>query len=371
MASVNYTIKRSDGSTYATIPNDVILGPNQPGSNPVPLNFVGRNKVGYGQASNENFLHLVENFTSSNAPYGNVKGQLWYKATGSTPGEFLLSLQDNAQQPLDAATEAQWASIPMITLFNTIPDGTNSVMGRMILTNNGDTLRVLMKNKEWREILTRRPQAKEYEALLDINYDASLNYIEFTQTNSTKPISYFNLGGDLVIDSNGWAGFDSGNGVFQFGSNYFYELRIMFREVSVDSGELLSVPSNFKTWKINGSFYVDNKGTIVPGTIPCSQLPDPRRIASLDSIKDIMTSSQALQSTWDVDIVINGIDPNIPNPNGSTKTAYEQWVLNSLNSEKHLGFRIDGTVPGLSSGQSVKIQPTISLRMLGIPALGV
>ncbi len=85
MATVNYVIKRSDGTTYATIPNDVILGPNQPGSNPVPLNFVGRNKVGYGQASNENFLHLVENFTSSNAPYGNVKGQLWCTTSGFIP----------------------------------------------------------------------------------------------------------------------------------------------------------------------------------------------------------------------------------------------------------------------------------------------
>ena len=274
MATVNYVIKRSDGTTYATIPNDVILGPNQPGSNPVPLNFVGRNKVGYGQASNENFLHLVENFTSSNAPYGNVKGQLWYKATGSTPGEFLLALQDNAQQPVDTATEGQWASIPMITLFNTIPDGTNSVMGRMILTNNGDTLRVLMKNKEWREVLTRKPQAKEYEALLDINYDSSVNYIEFTQTNSTKPIAYFNTGGDMSIDSNGWASFETGNGVFQFGTNYFYEMKIMFREVSMNSGSLLSVPSNYKTWKINGSFYVDNKGAITPGSVPCSGSAD-------------------------------------------------------------------------------------------------
>lgn len=53
--SVNYTIYRSNGSVYATIPNNVILGPNQPGSNPVPLNLVGRNKVSYGQAWNENF----------------------------------------------------------------------------------------------------------------------------------------------------------------------------------------------------------------------------------------------------------------------------------------------------------------------------
>lgn len=367
MANINYTILRSDGSTYATIPSNVILGPNQPGSNPVPLNFVGRNKVGYGQAWNENFLHLVENFSSSNRPRGNIKGQLWYKNSGNI-GELLISLVDNAQQPVDAATEAQWAAIPMITLFNTIPDGTNSIMGRMILTNNGDSLRVLMKNKEWREIQTKRPESKEYSSLLDINYDLGTQYIQFSQATSTKPVAYFNLGGAAIVDSNGWTLFDSGNGVYQFGGNYFYELRIIFREVQIVNGILQSIPANYKTWTINGQFYVNNNQNIVPGQVQCQNLPDPRRIANLSSIKDTITSTK---DNWDVNIVINGIDPSLQNPTGVTKADYESWVLNSLNSNKHLGFRIDGNVSGLNTGQVTNLQCSVSLKLTGIPPSGV
>lgn len=365
--SITYKINRSDGSPYATIPSNVILGPNQPGTNPVPINLVGRNKVGYGQALNENFLHMVEHFSSSTAPKGSVRGQIWYKNTGNI-GELLISLVDNARQPVDSVTEADWAAIPMITLFNTIPDGTNSIMGRMVLTNNGDSLRVLMKNKEWREIQTSRPENKEYSSLLDINYDAGKKYIEFTQTTSTKPIAYFNSGGGVSVDENNWTTFANGNGVFNFGSNYFYELKIMVREVSDSTGVLVSLPYNSKTFILRGQFYVDNMGTFVPGAIPVKDIPDPRRITQLETIKDVITSNQPL---WDVNMVVNGVDTSLPNPNGTTKTDYEAWVMNSLNSSKNLGFRIDGTVSSLTAGESVKLQASVLLNITGIPIIGV
>ena len=56
------------------------------------LEFPGRNKTGYGQIIAENFLHLLENFASANAPVAPVEGQLWYdKANG------LLQIYDNTQ----------------------------------------------------------------------------------------------------------------------------------------------------------------------------------------------------------------------------------------------------------------------------------
>ncbi|AXC39361.1 UNVERIFIED_ORG: hypothetical protein [Escherichia phage CMSTMSU] len=81
---------------------------------------------------------MVENFSGATAPRGNVNGQIWYRNTGNT-GELLLALVDNARQPVDTASEADWASIPMISIFNTVPDGENSIMGRMVLTSNGDS----------------------------------------------------------------------------------------------------------------------------------------------------------------------------------------------------------------------------------------
>jgi len=42
------------------------------------LAFPGRTTTSYGQAINENFLHLLENFANSSAPNSPVEGQLWY-----------------------------------------------------------------------------------------------------------------------------------------------------------------------------------------------------------------------------------------------------------------------------------------------------
>lgn len=366
---INYIIKRSNGKIYASIPNNTILGPNQPNQNPSPINLVGRNKVGYGQAWDENALWQAENFAGQLAPKGSVTGQIWYRYTSGT-GELLISLVDNARQP-DASkpeTELDWAAIPMITVFNTVPDGSNSVMGRMVLTNNGDSLRVLMKDKEWREIQTSRPQNKQFESLLDINYDAGTKYISYTQGTPTRPVAYFNVGGASEVDSAGYTVFQNGDGVFQFGSNYFYELKIIAREVSVQSGEVVSIPPNYKTWLIKGSWYINNEGGYVPGSTIASALPDPRKVANLTQIIDTIDSTQ---DQWDVSVNINGIDVNLPGSGGTTQADYENFVLASLNSNKHLGIRIDGTVSNLSAGQTTLTQWSVFLKLTGVPPVGV
>lgn len=362
----NYEIKRANGKVFASVANNEILGPNMPNQNPVPINLVGRNKVGYGQALNENGLWLAENFAGQFAPKGNILGQLWYKNTTGA-GELLISLKDGAAQPDTTQTELEWATIPMITVFNTVPDGTNSLMGRMVLTNNGDRLMVLMKDKEWREIQTTRPLNKQYERLLDINYDDNAKYIQFTQSNSTRPVAYFNVGGAPFVDSDGYTVFQDGDGVFNFGANYFFEMNIIARQVQ-DSGSIIPVPANYKTWNIKGQFYVDNAGKIVPGVAQAQQIPDPRKVANLTQIKDEITSTQ---DTWDVNVVINGVDTSIPGGTGTTGQAYEDYVLAALNSPKHLGIRVDGTVNSLGAGQSTLTQWSVLLKITGVPPVGV
>lgn len=368
---INYIIKRSNGKIYASIPNNVILGPNQPNSNPVPINLLGRDKVGYGQALNENFLWMTEHFAGQSRPLGSVPGQIWYRNTSGT-GELLISLVDSARQPdnTNPSTELDWASIPMITLFNTVPDGDTSIMGRMVLTNNGDSLKVLMKNKEWREIQTTRPINKQYESLLDINYDTGVKYIAFTQGTPTKTISFFNLGGASETDADGWVTFQNGESVLQFGSNYFYELKIMGRVVNTDTitGEIVPFPSVFSTWMIKGSFYVDNEGVIVPGTVTANQIPDPRKISSLTQIVDTIDS---IDQSWSVNVVINGPDTTLPSASGTTKADYNTYVTASLNSAKHLGFRIDASISGLNAGQTTLTQWSALLQLTGIPPVGV
>lgn len=366
---INYIIKRSNGKIFASVPNNEILGPNMPNQNPVPINLVGRNKVGYGQAQNENALWLVENFSGQTAPRGNVNGQIWYKNTTGT-GELLISLKDGAAQPDNALAELDWASIPMITLFNTVPDGSNSNMGRMVLTSNGDRLMVLMKDKEWREIQTTKPLNKQFERLLDINYDPNAKYIEFTQSSATKTIAYFNVGGSSTVDSNGYTIFQDGDGVFNFGANYFFEMNIIARQVGSGATPMTPFPqpANYKTWMVKGQFYVDNAGNFVPGAVQVQNIPDPRRVTNLTQIKDVITSTQ---DGWDVDVVINGTDPSLQGGTSTTPAGYENYVLSSLNSPKHLGIRIDGNVSGLGVGQSTLTQWSVLLKLTGVPPIGV
>jgi len=42
------------------------------------LRFVGKNYAGYGEVQNENFLHLLENFSNITAPPKVVTGQIWF-----------------------------------------------------------------------------------------------------------------------------------------------------------------------------------------------------------------------------------------------------------------------------------------------------
>ena len=364
---INYIIARSNGTIFATVPANEILGPNVPAQNPVPVNLVGKNKVGYGQAQNENFLWLAENFAGQRAPKGNILGQLWYRNT-TGPGELLLSLKDGAAQPTSTVTELEWAAVPTISVQNTVPDGTNSIMGRMVLTGNGDRLMCLMKDKEWREIQTTRPQNKQYERLLDINYDLNQKYIEYNQATSTKPVAYFNVGGAPFVNSGGFTLIQDGDGVFNFGANYFFEMNIIARQVNAASGFVVPQPSNYKTWRFTGQFYVDNAGAFIPGTTQAQFVPDPRKVANLTQIKDEMTSTM---DDWDVNVLINGVDPAVPGGTGTTAAAVENYVLSSLNSSKHLGIRVDGTVNNLSPGQNVQTQWSVLLKLTGVPPVGV
>lgn len=56
------------------------------------LDFPGRNVTGYGQIIAENFLSLLENFSSGTAPTNPVEGQLWYNSL-----EGILQIWDNTQ----------------------------------------------------------------------------------------------------------------------------------------------------------------------------------------------------------------------------------------------------------------------------------
>lgn len=72
--TVNYTINKTDGSIFVTVPQGSYV--SQAG-----ITLIGKNYVAFGEALNENIVHLAENFASTSPPAGAMIGQLWYDKT--------------------------------------------------------------------------------------------------------------------------------------------------------------------------------------------------------------------------------------------------------------------------------------------------
>lgn len=71
---MSYNIIRTDGTPLATVAD------GQTNSTATSLTLIGKNYAGYGTFLNENFVRLLENFASANAPSNPLVGQLWWKA---------------------------------------------------------------------------------------------------------------------------------------------------------------------------------------------------------------------------------------------------------------------------------------------------
>lgn len=85
-----YLVNYSDPAKDAlTVSDNTINGPGQP-AQATDLTFYGKNRVGYGETLNENFLHLIENFAhpqiSESTPdpvviSHPIEGQIWFNST--------------------------------------------------------------------------------------------------------------------------------------------------------------------------------------------------------------------------------------------------------------------------------------------------
>jgi hypothetical protein len=75
---MSYQLNKTDGSLLTELIDGVI------DIDSTPLTLVGRNTQGYGEAINENFIKILENFANTNAPSNPLKGQLWFDTSENT-----------------------------------------------------------------------------------------------------------------------------------------------------------------------------------------------------------------------------------------------------------------------------------------------
>lgn len=66
-----YQLNRFDGSLFISVQDGTV-------DSTTNLKLVGKNWPGYGEIQNENFIYLLENFASGNAPAKAISGQIWY-----------------------------------------------------------------------------------------------------------------------------------------------------------------------------------------------------------------------------------------------------------------------------------------------------
>jgi hypothetical protein len=72
---MSYTIKKSDGSTLATVPENQII------TNAASVSLVGRGATTYGVAHAQNFIYMLENFANVAPPANALEGQMWWDTT--------------------------------------------------------------------------------------------------------------------------------------------------------------------------------------------------------------------------------------------------------------------------------------------------
>lgn len=80
------------------------------------LMFVGRNYAGYGEAVNENFLKLLENFANNTAPDKPIAGQLWFDTSASN-------------KKLKVYDGKQFKAVPNIIISDQKPDSSTCLVG--------------------------------------------------------------------------------------------------------------------------------------------------------------------------------------------------------------------------------------------------
>lgn len=96
-----YSINRYNGTTLTVIEDGTI-------DNTLDIKLIGKNYAGYGEVQNENYVHLLENFSSTTAPPRPISGQIWY---------------DSATKKLKFYDNSKWRTTGGAEISATAPTG--------------------------------------------------------------------------------------------------------------------------------------------------------------------------------------------------------------------------------------------------------
>jgi hypothetical protein len=122
-----YTINKTDGSILASVAD------GQVDQFSTDLTLIGKNYSGFGEALNENFVKLLENFAETSAPVNPITGQIWFDASelklkvyNGTSFVPVSSATISTSQPLTLGVGDLWFDDLNKQLF--FFDGTNTIL---------------------------------------------------------------------------------------------------------------------------------------------------------------------------------------------------------------------------------------------------
>ena len=122
-----YTINKTDGSILATVAD------GQVDEIKTDLTLIGKNYSGFGEALNENFVKLLENFAGTAVPTKPIRGQIWFdtnelklKVYNGTSFQPVSSATISEIQPTDLAIGDLWFDDSNKQLF--FYDGTSLIL---------------------------------------------------------------------------------------------------------------------------------------------------------------------------------------------------------------------------------------------------
>ncbi len=123
-----YTIDKYNGTTVAVVEDGTI-------DSTLDIKLIGKNYAGYGEAQNENFVWLLENFAGASAPPRPISGQLWYNTStkklnfydaGTAKWKTAGGSEASSTQPANLAEGDFWFDTANKQLY--VYDGTQFVL---------------------------------------------------------------------------------------------------------------------------------------------------------------------------------------------------------------------------------------------------
>jgi len=129
---MSYQINFTEANNPSKLP---LIVQDQTLNSQTSVTFVGKNYPGYSPIIAENFLHLLENFASPNAPENPVQGQLWYD---SSVGINLLKVFDGTN----------WTEAGAVKKSDSAPAVANSIRGDLWIDTTNQQL-YLFSGSAW------------------------------------------------------------------------------------------------------------------------------------------------------------------------------------------------------------------------------